>query len=85
MERSRELGVGILEDITVRNHSREPAVCVVELEIDADFADLFEVKDARITRQWEQTREVRGDSLVIHGAWKGTHKGGGAPFPGCNI
>jgi glycogen debranching enzyme len=74
VERSRELGVGILEDITVRNHSREPAVCVVELAMDADFADLFEVKDARITRQWEQTRELRGDSLIIHGSWKGTHK-----------
>ena len=75
VERNREVGAGILEEITVRNHSREPAVCVVELAMDADFADLFEVKDARIIRHWDQSRHPEGDSLTIQGVWRGIHKG----------
>jgi glycogen debranching enzyme len=75
VERRREAGVGMEERITVRNHSREPAVCNLELTMDADFADLFEVKDARITRFWEQARRVEGDSLFIEGTWRGARKG----------
>ncbi|OFI38440.1 amylo-alpha-1,6-glucosidase [Arthrobacter sp. SW1] len=75
VERTREAGVGLEERITIRNHSREPAVCSLELTMDADFADLFEVKDARITRFWEQKRRVDGDSLYIEGSWRGARKG----------
>jgi hypothetical protein len=48
VERLREVGAGILEQITVRNYSPAPAECVVSLKVEADFADLFEVKEARI-------------------------------------
>ncbi|MBO1268085.1 amylo-alpha-1,6-glucosidase [Arthrobacter cavernae] len=75
IERNREIGAGIVETITVWNHSREPSVCGIDLAMDADFADLFEVKDARIIRIWEQTRRLEGDSLFIEGVWRGTHKG----------
>ena len=37
---------------------RSPAECVVSLQVEADFADLFEVKEARIQRRWDETREA---------------------------
>ncbi|MBN3497116.1 nucleoside monophosphate kinase [Arthrobacter pascens] len=46
--RSRELGAGILEDIAVHNYSQQPAACDIVLSVDADFADLFEVKDGMV-------------------------------------
>ncbi|GAP54515.1 amylo-Alpha-1,6-Glucosidase [Arthrobacter sp. Hiyo6] len=57
VERERVVGAGIREDITVRNYSREPAVCSIGLTVETDFADLFEVKDgrARITGQQSRT------------------------------
>ena len=43
--RHRYVGRGLREDITVRNYGEEPAFCSVELLLEADFADLFEVKE----------------------------------------
>ncbi|MDR6507683.1 glycogen debranching enzyme [Arthrobacter oryzae] len=54
VERLREVGVGITEEITVRNYSLDPVECVVSLSVEADFADLFEVKEARILRHWDE-------------------------------
>ncbi len=43
--RDRALGRGVHEDIRVFNHGREPAPVVLEIEVDADFRDLFQVKE----------------------------------------
>lgn len=67
VERSREVGAGIHEDITVHNYGTEPARCVIALAVDADFADLFEVKDGRAHRQWQQTRHSAGGAVAIQG------------------
>jgi glycogen debranching enzyme len=75
VERLREVGTGILEEITVRNYSSAAAHCVVALRVEADFADLFEVKEARIQRRWNETREADGDSLTIRAAWQDVRKG----------
>ncbi|WP_427005187.1 glycogen debranching N-terminal domain-containing protein [Pseudarthrobacter sp. H2] len=75
VERLRELGAGIQEQITVRNYSSAPVECVVSLRVEADFADLFEVKEARIQRQWEESRETDGESLIIRAAWQEVRKG----------
>ncbi|SEJ80704.1 Glycogen debranching enzyme (alpha-1,6-glucosidase) [Arthrobacter sp. yr096] len=75
VERLREVGAGILEDITIRNYSKQPVECSITLAAEADFADLFEVKDARITREWMETRRLEGDSLEIRGQWEGLKKG----------
>ncbi|MFC7848230.1 glycogen debranching N-terminal domain-containing protein [Arthrobacter sp. NPDC057388] len=74
VERLREVGAGIQERITVRNYSREPIECVVSLEAEADFADLFEVKEARIQRTWDTSRHIGGDQLTIAGKWQGVRK-----------
>ena len=45
--RSRYVGQGMREDITLHNFGDEPTYCAVELFVDADFADLFAVKEGR--------------------------------------
>lgn len=42
--RNRFVGDGLHEDIDITNHGAEPVELTVEFRIDADFADLFEVK-----------------------------------------
>jgi glycogen debranching enzyme len=85
VERLREVGAGIQEQITVRNYSLEPAECVISVRPEADFADLFEVKEARIQRRWEQERQVAGDSLTILGAWQDVRKGIIIQAPGADV
>jgi glycogen debranching enzyme len=72
VERERHVGAGIREDITVRNYSREPAVCSIALTVETDFADLFEVKDGRVRRTGQQTKTHGAGWLTIESTWKGT-------------
>jgi glycogen debranching enzyme len=75
VERKREVGAGILEHITIHNYALQPAPCEVALSVDADFADLFEVKDGRFHRQWEQTRRSGNGSVRIEAVWQDVRKG----------
>ena len=85
VERLREVGAGIQEQVTVRNYSPGPAECEISLRIGTDFADLFEVKEARIQRRWEETRQAQGDSLMITAAWQDIRKGIVAQAPGADV
>ncbi|UZX02077.1 amylo-alpha-1,6-glucosidase [Arthrobacter sp. CDRTa11] len=85
VERLREVGAGIQELLTVRNYSPAPAECLISLTVEADFADLFEVKEARIHRHWEETREVDGDTLILRSLWQGVRKGIRVQAPGANF
>lgn len=78
VERLREVGAGIVEEITVTNFSSHAVECVVALSVEADFADLFEVKEARIQRLWDESRESDGEALVIRGP--GRTSGGASSF-----
>ena len=49
--RHRYVGNGMREDIVVRNLGRETAGVILSLEVDADFAGLFEVKEGRARRR----------------------------------
>jgi glycogen debranching enzyme len=52
IERTRTVGDGMVEELRIRNLAAEAAGLTVELEVEADFADLFEVKESRVdTRQ----------------------------------
>jgi glycogen debranching enzyme len=84
VERTREVGAGILETITIHNYALQPAPCDVALSVDADFADLFEVKDGRFHRQWEQTRRSEDGALHIGAVWQGVRKGVLVRAPGCH-
>jgi glycogen debranching enzyme len=75
VERLREVSAGIVEQITVRNYSLAPVECVVSLRVEADFADLFEVKEARTQRRWEQSRQADCGALTIQAVWQDIRKG----------
>ncbi|WP_285244013.1 glycogen debranching N-terminal domain-containing protein [Pseudarthrobacter sp. fls2-241-R2A-127] len=85
VERLREVGAGIQERLTVRNYSTKPVECAISLEVEADFADLFEVKEARIQRAWDATRYVDGDQLTISGVWQGMRKRVVIQAPGAEV
>ncbi|MGO4246264.1 glycogen debranching N-terminal domain-containing protein [Paenarthrobacter sp. RAF54_2] len=85
VERLRDLGAGILEEITVWNYSTEPIDCVIVLKVEADFADVFEVKAARIQHSWEESREYVDDSLSIQGRWQNLRKAVVVTAPGADV
>ncbi|CAN5696268.1 glycogen debranching N-terminal domain-containing protein [soil metagenome] len=61
--RNRYVGRGMREDIAIRNFSDEAMPCLVELAIDADFADLFEVKEGRVELRGERSLETSDGHL----------------------
>jgi glycogen debranching enzyme len=62
--RNRRIGDGFHEDVTVLNHDSEPLELELRLEADADFADIFEVKDS-LEKKGRHYRRVDGDHLVL--------------------
>jgi glycogen debranching enzyme len=46
--RERHVGQGMREELRLRNFGDEATVCSVDVLIDADFADLFAVKEGRV-------------------------------------
>ena len=62
--RKRAIGEGFHEDVTVMNHTPEPLELELKIEAAADFADLFEVKDA-LAKQGEHYGRIDGDQLVL--------------------
>src|SRR5437588_2998250 len=63
--RHRYVGRGMREDIVVRNYGEEPAYCSIELLFDADFADLFEVKEGRFEAEGEAKVESSAEQIVF--------------------
>ena len=63
VERRRELGGGMREEIVFRNGTSAPVEARVELRYDADFADLFEVRGVAPRRRREVLREVGEGSV----------------------
>src|SRR5215472_3850653 len=62
--RKRAVGHGFHEDLTILNHSAKPVDMVVRIEAAADFADLFEVKDA-LKKKGELYSSVSDGKLVL--------------------
>jgi glycogen debranching enzyme len=62
--RRRLVGDGFHEDLTVFNHGPERVELELRMEAGADFADLFEVKDA-LVKKGELYAEARDDALVL--------------------
>jgi glycogen debranching enzyme len=65
VERRRYVGRGMREDLVIRNFSEEPTYCAVELVYGADFADLFAVKEARVTGSGERDVAHEDGALVF--------------------
>src|SRR6266487_5285326 len=62
--RTRAIGNGFHEDLTILNHQDKPVDLRVRIEAAADFADLFEVKD-KLTKKGELYHHVESDRLVL--------------------
>ncbi|RIV37220.1 amylo-alpha-1,6-glucosidase [Micromonospora radicis] len=60
--RSRGIGGGFDEELTVLNHSGQELSCTVRIEMAADFADLFEIKDVQ-RKQGQHTAKVEENTL----------------------
>lgn len=63
--RRRYVGMGLREDIEVRNYGSESLSCPVVVEVDGDFADLFAVKEGRVSHEGRRSVEVDGDQVLI--------------------
>ena len=62
--RKRSAGNGFREELLVRNEKSERREVVIRLEAAADFADLFEVKDA-LSKKGETYQRVEDGRLVL--------------------
>jgi len=73
--RYRYVGRGMREDLVIRNYGEEAAYCSVELRCGADFADLFRVKEGRVSGG-DDVELTSSRSLLVFGYRKGaTSKG----------
>jgi len=61
--RRRYVGQDMREDLLVRNYGEEPAFCRLDLSIDCDFADLFEVKEERVRPKDHHMVDVQDGGL----------------------
>src|SRR5947208_9773929 len=62
--RKRAVGNGFHEEVTILNHKDQPVDLKVRMEAAADFADLFEVKDA-LKKKGEFYQRIESDRLVL--------------------
>jgi len=75
VRRDRHVGRGMREDVTISNFGEEPAFCSVVWCLDADFADLFEVKEGRASTGVDRTAAVTADGIVLRMRRGTTHRG----------
>jgi glycogen debranching enzyme len=62
--RHRSISGGFEETLTILNHGRTDVDLEVSLEIDSDFADIFEIKDVK-PKVGRLTRSARNDGLHL--------------------
>jgi glycogen debranching enzyme len=62
--RTREVGNGFHEDITVFNHAEAPVDLEIRIEAGSDFADLFEVKDA-LKKKGTYYNRIENQQLIL--------------------
>jgi len=61
----RRVGDGMCVQLEVRNLGSAPVSSTLAVSVDADFADLFEVKEGRTRTHGEVSRSVRGGALWL--------------------
>ncbi|HEY0697044.1 MAG TPA: glycogen debranching N-terminal domain-containing protein [Micromonospora sp.] len=62
--REHTLDIGLREELTVLNSSGEPVDVTIRLDVDSDFADIFEVKHAAV-KKGRRYRRVEDGKLLI--------------------
>jgi glycogen debranching enzyme len=63
--RRRVVGDGFFEELSVLNHGTEPIQPEIAIAVGADFADLFEVKDAALEKPGKTFSRVEDDMVVL--------------------
>lgn len=85
VRQERHIGPGLRDDITLHNYSAEPVDCDIEILLDADQADLFDVKGGRIPAGAAVTRTVRDDALVVEALRDGQRRGSAIRAAGAEV
>ena len=75
IHRDRRIGNGLREDLVIRNPGGEPTTCTVTVTVEADFADLFEVKEGRVQPRGERRVRVQDDRLYLEQRWRDSLRG----------
>ncbi|HET8643389.1 MAG TPA: glycogen debranching N-terminal domain-containing protein, partial [Pseudonocardiaceae bacterium] len=70
VRRDRQVGAGLREDLTLANHSAEATFAEVTIEVDADFADVFEVRAGALRGRGERTVRQQEHDLVYEYRWR---------------
>ncbi|SCL44159.1 Glycogen debranching enzyme (alpha-1,6-glucosidase) [Micromonospora citrea] len=65
VRRTHTLDTGLHEDLSIINHDGRPVDLTLRVEADADFADLFEVKDATARKKGRHYRRIDDGRLVL--------------------
>lgn len=81
----RHIGPGLQDDIILENYSAEDVECHIELLVDADQADLFDVKGGRSTGPDDTVRQVVDGKLVIEAARHGQQRGSAFGARGADV
>jgi glycogen debranching enzyme len=85
VQRDRRVGHGLREDLLIRNSAGEPAACTVTVTVEADFADLFEVKDGQVRARGDRQSRAQPEKLVLDQHWRGEHRGVVVVAPGGSV
>ena len=85
VRQERYIGPGLQDDITLENYSSEAVDCDIELLVDADQADLFDVKGGRPIKDAVMTRSVRDNGLLIESDRNGQRRGSEIRAAGARI
>ncbi len=65
VQRNRFVGNGMREEIVIRNLARETLACTLSLEVDADFAHIFDAKEGRTRTDGERSVDVCQSTMVF--------------------
>ncbi|GAC1495405.1 MAG: glycogen debranching N-terminal domain-containing protein [Pseudarthrobacter sp.] len=85
VRQERHIGPGLQDDITLENYSPEGVDCDIELLVDADQADLFDVKGGRPINEESLTRTVKGAELVVEAVRNGQRRGSAIRAAGAEV
>ncbi len=75
VSRRRHVGDGMREDLTLENLAGEAVGCTVTVLVDADFADLFEVKENRVGHAAGRVSAHCTDGYQAEYRWMGRSRG----------
>lgn len=75
VQRRRYVGDGMREEVVLENLSNEAAGCAVTVLVDADFADLFEVKEDRVAAGTRRLTSQATDAYHAEYRWMGQSRG----------